>query len=132
MKISKEDFKKMQAKYAEEIKVGKPAINSKGEKTDQTNWLFFDRETIEGLLEKADKDPKKGGIQFFFAEYTEELAKKYHPKEAEQLTGALTLVMRPATLSENSAFAAKGGEDDDYINNGKICPPFCNPEPTNT
>ncbi|EAZ82200.1 hypothetical protein [Algoriphagus machipongonensis] len=128
MKISKEDFKSMQKKYDKEVKNGKPAKDKKGkDKVDQTNWIFFNRETLEGLLEKADKDPKKGGIQFYITEYTEEVAQKYHPKEVEQLTGALTIVMRPANLEEDQLTLTAGEED--YENNGRICPPFCDPEP---
>ena len=128
MKISKEDFKSMQKKYDKEVKNGKPAKDKKGkDKVDQTNWIFFNRETLEGLLEKADKDPKKGGIQFYITEYTEEVAQKYHPKEVEQITGALTIVMRPANLEEDQLTLTAGEED--YENNGRICPPFCDPEP---
>lgn len=128
MKISKEDFESMKLKYSKEVKKGKPAKNKKGkDKTDQTNWIFFDRETLEGLLAKADKDPKKGGIQFYITEYTEEVAAKYHPKEVEELTGALTLVMRTANLDEDQITLS--GAEDDYQNDGVLCPPFCEPEP---
>jgi len=132
MKISNEDFESMRVKYDKEVKKGKPAKNKANkDKIDQTNWIFFDRETLERLLEKADKDPKKGGIQFYITEYTEEVAEKYHPKEAEQLTGALTLVMRPANVENELITAVLGGEGGDYENNGRVCPPFCDPEPTN-
>ncbi|MBB6326840.1 hypothetical protein FHS59_002468 [Algoriphagus iocasae] len=131
MKISKEDFESMRVKYDKEVKKGKPAKGKKNkDKTDQTNWIFFDRETLEGLLAKADKDPKKGGIQFYITEYTEEVASKYHPKEVEQLTGALTIVMRAANLDKSNLTLTNPEED--YQNNGRICPPFCDPEPTNT
>ncbi|SFT75798.1 hypothetical protein SAMN04489724_2056 [Algoriphagus locisalis] len=128
MKISKEDFESMKLKYSKEVKKGKPAKNKKGkDKTDQTNWIFFNRETLEGLLAKADKDPKKGGIQFYITEYTEEVAAKYHPKEVEELTGALTLVMRAANLDEDQITLT--GEEDEFQNDGMCCPPFCEPEP---
>lgn len=116
----------MQAKYEKEVQVGKPATNSQGEKTDQTKWIFFDRETLEGLLAKTDKDPKVGGIQFFFTEYTEETAKKAYPDQKEDYTGALTLVMKAANLKENSLKQVEGG---DYYNRGTQCPYTCKPEP---
>ncbi|MBN3581196.1 molecular chaperone DnaK [Algoriphagus aestuarii] len=129
MKISKEDFESMKAKYDKEVKKGKPAKDKKGkDKTDQTNWIFFDRETLEGLLAKADKDPKKGGIQFYITEYTEEVAAKYYPNDVDKVTGALALVMRPANLDEGQLSLTAG--EDDYANHGTICPPFCDPEPT--
>jgi hypothetical protein len=128
MKISKEDFESMKAKYDKEVKKGKPAKDKENkDKIDQTNWIFFDRETLEGLLAKADKDPKKGGIQFYITEYTEEVAKKYHPNDVDKLTGALTLVMRSANL-ENELLSASEDEDV-YENIGRICPPHCDPQP---
>ncbi|PZX58159.1 molecular chaperone DnaK [Algoriphagus chordae] len=133
MKIDKSDFESMKAKYDKEVKKGKTAKGKKGkDKLDQTNWIFFDRETLEKLLAKADKDPKKGGIQFYITEYTEEVATKYHPKEVEQLTGALTLVMRPANVENELVIPLLKGGEDEYENNGRICPPYCDPEPTNT
>lgn len=130
MKISKEDFNSMKAKYDKEVKKGKPAKDEENkDKVDQTNWIFFDRETLEGLLAKADQDPKKGGIQFYFTEYTEEVAKKYYPNDVDKLTGAITLVMRPANVENELISAVLEGEDD-FENNGRICPPFCDPAPT--
>ncbi|MBN7814793.1 molecular chaperone DnaK [Algoriphagus pacificus] len=129
MKISKADFESMRAKYDKEVKKGKPAKDKNGkDKTDQTNWIFFDRETLEGLLAKADQDPKKGGIQFYITEYTEEVATKYYPNDVDKVTGALALVMRPANLDEGQLSLTAG--EDDYANHGTICPPFCDPEPT--
>ena len=62
MKISKVDFESMKAKYDKEVKKGKPAKGKNDkEKDNQTDWIFFDRETLEGLLAKADKDPKVVG-----------------------------------------------------------------------
>jgi hypothetical protein len=131
MKISKEDFESMKLKYSKEVKKGKPAKDKKGkDKIDQTNWIFFNRETLEGLLAKADKDPKKGGIKFYITEYTEEVAAKYHPNEVEQLTGALTVVMRAANLNEDQITLENPEED--YQNNGVLCPPYCDPEPTDS
>jgi len=133
MKISKEDFESMKKKYDKEVKKGKPAEDKKGkDKIDQTDWIFFDRETLEGLLAKADKDPKVGGIQFYFTEYTEEVASKYYPNDVEKLTGALTLVMRPANLQQGLDSVKLLGTEDDYENRGTICPPFCDPKPTNS
>jgi hypothetical protein len=132
MKISKEDFESMKTKYDKEVKKGKSAKGKNGkDKIDQTNWIFFDRETLERLLAKADKDPKVGGIQFYFTEYTEEVASKYYPNDVDKVTGALTLVMRPANLQEGQDSVKILETGDDFENRGTMCPPFCKPEPTN-
>lgn len=130
MKISKEDFQEMRTKYSQEVKKGKPAKTPKGDKTDQTNWLFFDRETLEGLLAQVDQDPKKGGIQIYLAEYTEDTAKKFYPESYQSLVGALTLVLCPANINENVLTQVASAGEVTYENKGQICPPYCEPDPT--
>lgn len=127
MKISKEDFDSMKAKYDQEVRKGKPAKgNNERDKTNQTSWIFFDRETLEGLLAKADQDPKVGGIQFYLTEYTEETAKKFYPNEADEYTGQMTLVMRAANLKGNQLSAIEIEEDGgEYQNRGTQCPYVC-------
>lgn len=131
MKISKEDFTQMRAKYSAEVRQGKPAQTLTGENTDQSSWLFFDRETLEGLLAQVDKDPKIGGIQFFLGEYTEEVAKKLYPKSYESYVGSLTLVLCPANIKEGKLSRVElGGGGTTYENQGELCPPHCQPDPT--
>lgn len=126
MKISKEDFLEMQVKYKKEVKNGKPGNNKKGEVTDQTEWLFFDRETIERVLSKADPDPKKGGIQFFLGEYSADTAQKYHPQNPEKYEGRLTIIMSPATLEGDTVRTLDVSGDGSLENVAKQCPPECN------
>lgn len=126
MKISKKDFLEIKKKYKKEIRKGKPGKNGKAEVENQTEWIFFDRETLESLLEKADKDPKKGGIKFFFGQYSEEVAKKFYPKESKNYTGMLTLVMAPANLEKNQIIETSSLDgEDSYANKGRQCPPWC-------
>ncbi|MFC3879590.1 molecular chaperone DnaK [Algoriphagus namhaensis] len=130
MKISKADFESMKAKYDAEVKKGKPAKGNNGrEKDDQTDWIFFDRETLESLLAEADKDPKVGGIQFYFTEYTKETAQKYYPKNPDKYEGQLNLVLKAGNLREGVVEATDTDDGGDYQNRGKVCPPDCNPEP---
>ncbi|MDR7129967.1 hypothetical protein J2X69_002313 [Algoriphagus sp. 4150] len=132
MKIDKKDFEAMKAKYDKEVKKGKPGTGTKKkDKTNQTDWIFFDRETLEGLLAKADKDPKVGGIQFYFTEYTEETAEKAHPKEGAAYCGQLTLVMCAANLKEKKLVpVGLGAVKAEYQNGGSQCPYSCYPDPT--
>jgi hypothetical protein len=132
MKISKEDFESMKKKYDQEVKKGKPAKDKKGkDKTDQTNWIFLDRETLESLLAKADQNPKKGGIQFYFTEYTEKTAKERYGNDSDKYIGQMTLVMRAANLEENMVVSAELTRDgSEYENSGTECPFVCEPSPT--
>ncbi len=134
MKISKEDFESMQEKYDKEVKKGKPAKGKDDkDKTNQTNWIFINRATLEGLLEKADQDPKIGGIQFYFTEYTEKTAKERYAEGSDKYIGQMTLVMRAANLKDNQLVSAGLLRDGrEYENDGTECPYVCEPEPTDT
>ncbi|WP_297338052.1 molecular chaperone DnaK [Algoriphagus sp.] len=121
MKISKEDFLEMKGKYDKEVKKGKPGKNKNGQVDDQTNWVFFNRETLERVLAEAGNDPLKGGIQFFITEYSEKTAKKYHPNNPDEYEGRLTLVMKPI----KDVGLIGDDEEGDYENTGVQCPPSC-------
>lgn len=121
MKITKADFEQMKAKYNKEVKKGKPGKGKKNEEvTDQTDWIFFDRETLEKVLAQTDSDSKKGGIKFYFTEYTQELAEKYHPNDSEAYVGRLTLVFEAAHLDTLNQASGENLE-----NIGRTCPPRC-------
>lgn len=120
MKISREDFEKMKFKYGQEVKKGKPAIGKKKVSENQTDWIFFDRETLENVLAQSDPDPKKGGIKFYITEYTKEVAEKYYPNDSESYEGRLTLVFEAAQA--DGLEATVGG---DLENLGTSCPPRC-------
>ncbi len=123
MKISTQDFLDMQDKYKKEVKKGKPGKSKQGDVTDQTDWIFFDRETLEQILSEADKDPKKGGIKFYFTEYTEKTATSIHPEDPDAYVGRLALVLSPvAAGSQNISVSDDGGS---YYNKGVTCPPTC-------
>ncbi len=120
MKIDKEEFELMREKYALEVGSGMPGMNSLTIITDQTKWIFFDRESLERVLAQANPDPKKGGIKFHFAEYTQEVAEKHHPQDSNSYVGRLTLAFEAAdkdNLNQDSGT--------DFENIGGICPPDC-------
>lgn len=120
MKITKQDFDQMKSNYNQEVKKGKPGKDQKGDVDNQTDWIFFDRETLEKVLAQADSDPKKGGIKFYITEYTKEVAEKYHPTDSDAYEGRLTLVFE-ATHADGLE-ATVGG---DLENLGTSCPPRC-------
>lgn len=66
-------IKKFRENYAKNGKINKPGIGADGKPIkEQTNWVWFDRETIEAALAKADADGKTGGLKMFFGQYDEE------------------------------------------------------------
>lgn len=123
MKISEQDFLAMQEKYKKEVKKGKAGKNKTTDITDQTDLIFFDRETLEAILAEADKDPKKGGIKFYLTEYTEETATSIHPEDPEFYVGRLALVLSPVSVEGQEITVADG--DGSYYNKGVSCPPTC-------
>ena len=96
MRIDKQDFEQMKQKYSQEVGAGNPGISEQGEVKNQTQWVFFDRESLERVLAQADPDPKKGGIKFHLTEYTKEVAEKYHPSDNASYIGRITLVFEAA------------------------------------
>lgn len=121
MKISKADFDQMKAKYDKEVKKGKPGKDKNNKDvTDQTEWLFFDRKTLEEVL----ADPKAGGIKFYMTEYTEEVAKKLYPENPDEYVGRVTIVMTASSESGKIEILSET-EEPTYYNKAQICPPFC-------
>jgi hypothetical protein len=121
MEISKEDFEQMKAKYDNEVKNGKPAQSKIGDVSDQTSWIFFSRADLEAAL--ADSDSTKGGIKFYFTEYTAESAQKYHPENPAAYEGRLALVYCASNNTTESDAELEDGET--YYNRGQMCPPWC-------
>jgi len=127
MKISKQDFEEMQKKYKEEVGQGKPGKNPKGEVKKQTEWVFFDRETLQNILDQADQDGKTGGIKFYLAEYPESLANKWHPSDPDDYSGSITLVLKAANLENGKPIDVESVNraETEYDNDGMKCPPKC-------
>ncbi len=120
MKISKEDFEQMKAKYDKEVKKGKPAKGKKGDIVDQTDWIFFDRKTLEEIL----ADPKAEGIKFYFTEYTKEVAERLYPENPEEYVGRVNLVITGSSAVEPNEIDVST-ESTTYYNRAKMCPPYC-------
>ena len=121
MKISKKDFDQMKKKYDDEIRKGGKGQGPSRNVDNQTNWIFFDRKTIEELLQKTD--PDKGGIRIYFTEDTEETAQQLYPNNPQDYVGRLNLVISPA--NEEGTTLTYAGEEEEYYNRGTSCPPKC-------
>jgi hypothetical protein len=121
MKISKKDFNQMKKKYDDEIRKGGKGQGPSRNVDNQTNWIFFDRKTIEELLQKTD--PDKGGIRIYFTEYTEETAQQLYPDNPDDYIGKLNLVISPANAE--GTMLTHAGVAEEYYNKGASCPPTC-------
>jgi hypothetical protein len=120
MKISKADFEQMKAKYDQEVKKGKPGKGKKGDIDNQTDWIVFDRKTLEEIL----SDPNAAGIKFYITEYTEEVAKAYYPENPDEYVGRLNLVITASSDGGQNEIEDSTGTAT-YYNRAKMCPPYC-------
>lgn len=126
MKISKEDFEKMKAKYDQEVKKGKPAKGNKHDIENQTNWESF---TKEDLLEVLNQEGVTG-LKFYLTEYPQDVAEEFFGKDADLYVGRLNLVYSPiyATSGSDKSLANRSADlekGDEYYNRGVTCPPHC-------
>lgn len=121
MKISKQDYEEMKAKYDKEVKKGKPGKDKNSKDiTEQTNWISH---TKEDLMEVLNQEGVTG-IKFHFTEYTQKVAEKFYGKEAELYVGRIGFVYSPiygSTATDNSVNL----EGDEYYDMGTTCPPKC-------
>lgn len=119
MKISKQDFDQMKAKYDQEVKKGKPAQGKNHDIENQTNWISYKK---EDLMEVLGQDGVTG-IKFYFTEYPQDVAEEFYGPEADLYVGRLALVYSPiyATSSEGQS----GDGDGEYYDIGNLCPPSC-------
>ena len=120
MKISKEDFEKMKAKYDKEVKKGKPGRGNKHDIEDQTNWISY---TKEDLMEVLGQEGVTG-IKFHFTEYPKDVAEEFYGSDADLYVGRLALVYSPIYNSSESTRSANLGGDE-YYDIGNLCPPTC-------
>jgi hypothetical protein len=120
MKITKEQFEEMKAKYDVEVRIGKPAQGSKGEIRDQTNWISYTKEDLMEVLSQEGVT----GIKFHFTEYSQKVAEDFYGEDADQYVGRLNLVYSPIGSSSVDKQSARGAGDE-YYDKGQTCPPIC-------
>ncbi|AWW30791.1 hypothetical protein DN752_12015 [Echinicola strongylocentroti] len=130
-KLTKKQFKAVTSKYKNEVGSGKPGLGVKGEITDQTRWIWFERELIEKVLKQTDETT--GGIKFYFGEYDESFSESL----GEEYVGRMMLAMVPCNEAdldkkaadverlEAVALTEDDEEEEDAENGGRLCPPHC-------
>jgi hypothetical protein len=132
--MKQEDLKNFVAPYRSSIQAGLPGRDQEGrEITDQSQWVFFDREMLEKLLKMTDA--KKGGIKIYFGQYDREnlYLVPQDRKDRAQYIGKISVALSAANEEKDGVFdvflkadGQKSG-DDSIENGGKLCPPFCEP-----
>ncbi|MFD2034130.1 hypothetical protein ACFSKL_04970 [Belliella marina] len=135
--MNREELKKFREYYRKHGKINKPGLDFRGEPIkEQTDWVWFDRETIENALKDADPDGKIGGLKMYFGQYDKETIRMI-PEDREKkeaYIGRISLVLKPCNMTgeglEEVKSCDENGDDDDdddglSWNGGRICPPNC-------
>jgi hypothetical protein len=129
-------IKKFRAYYSKHGQINIPGRDKDDKPIEkQTDWVWFDRETIEAALAKADADGKVGGLKMYFGQYTKETIPMIPADrpEREEYIGRISLVLVPADMTKEGpkdigdAFDSDDSdeEEEDAFNGGRICPPEC-------
>ncbi|MGY6741798.1 MAG: hypothetical protein ACXIUQ_03605 [Cecembia sp.] len=132
--MNQDDLKKFVKPYRETIQVGEPGRDEQGRAIkDQSQWVFFDRETIEKLLRMTDAN--KGGIKVYFGQYNREnlYLVPQDRRDREQYIGKISVALSAANQEQDGIFdiflssegQRSGGNS--IENGGRLCPPYCEP-----
>src|SRR5690606_22761895 len=94
-------FKQLRESYNHHIGRGKSGRDKNGEKvTHQTQSVWFDRKTIQELLDQTDEN--SGGIKMFFGEYDSETAGEVQDiDDPRELVGRLTVILSASNDNED-------------------------------
>lgn len=112
-----EKFNKLKANYEDLMELANKAVPS-GEFSNQSKSVWFDRKSIERLLQQTDE--KTGGLKIFFGVYDKStVADIQSERTAEESIGKLTVIL---TASDDNRST---DEPDKILNGGKTCPPDC-------
>ncbi|AFL83291.1 hypothetical protein Belba_0636 [Belliella baltica DSM 15883] len=129
-------IKKFRENYSKHGQINIPGRDKDDKPIEkQTDWVWFDRETIEEALKKADADGKVGGLKMYFGQYNKEtiaMIPADRPKR-EDYIGRISLVLVPTNKTDGGLQEigdAIGSDDsdeeeEDGWNGGKLCPPNC-------
>lgn len=112
-------FNRMCNRYGKHIGRGKSCKDCNGQKiTNQSQAIWFDRKSIQELLDKTDE--QTGGIKIYFGEYDEEtIGEISDVGDPKGMIGKLTVILGASNDNEDPI------EEAMLMNGGKICPPHC-------
>jgi hypothetical protein len=138
--MTREELEAFRSAYDKSVRKCKKGKDKKGKKIEeQTEWIWFDRNTLMDLLKHADE--KTGGIKMYIGQYDKKNIKILPDSfpDKENYIGRISLALTPAnktdagiidvTSSSVEVLRASSEESNLIRNAGSICPPFCSPPP---
>lgn len=136
--MTEEELKLFRNAYAKSVKKCVKGKNKNGKDiAEQSDWVFFDRDLVQSLLDMTD--PKTGGLKMYFGQYDKEnldiLPKDR--KDREDYIGRMSIAIVAANRTEKGIIDVNGAYGESSTkksksggtieNGGSLCPPACNP-----
>jgi hypothetical protein len=142
--MTREELEEFKTAYKKAAKKSIKAKNKKGELIkEQSDWVWFDRDTIQKLLDLTD--PVKGGIKIYFGQYDKKNVEML-PKERRDkhdYVGRVSLALAACNKTEtefediysesneiqntSNLMLMRSNDRDSPVNAGYVCPPDCQP-----
>jgi hypothetical protein len=143
--MTKEELEAFRNAYQKAAKKSIKAKNKNGKEiNEQSDWVWFDRNTIQQLLDMTDQN--QGGIKIYFGQYdkknVEMLPKERREKHDYVGKVSLALIACNKTKTEYEDIYSEANEIQDTsnlklmsrssggrspVNAGNVCPPDCIP-----
>lgn len=142
--MTRDELEAFREAYQKSAKKSKKAKNKDGKDiNEQSDWVWFDRNTIQKLLDMTD--PDQGGIKIYFGQYDkqnvvmlpEDMRKKH------DYVGRVSLALMACNKTETEfediysssnemqdasrMMLMSRGDGDSPVNAGSVCPPECTP-----
>jgi hypothetical protein len=142
--MTREELEAFRAAYKKAAKKSKKAKNKKGELiNEQSDWVWFDRNTIQKLLDMTD--PENGGIKIYFGQYDEKnvVMLPEDMRKRHDYVGRVSLALMASNKTKtdyediysgsneiqdsSKMMLMSTGGGDSPVNAGSVCPPECTP-----
>lgn len=139
--MTREELEAFRKAYQKAAKKSVKANNGKDQPiNEQSDWVWFDRDSIQKLLDMTD--PKTGGIKIYFGQYDKENIEMLPQdrKNREEYVGMVSLALVASNKSKTSYTDILSGDETNSndsvvksdqgpspLNAGELCPPDCNP-----
>jgi hypothetical protein len=143
--MTKEELEAFRNAYQKAAKKNIKAKNKNGKEiNEQSDWVWFDRNTIQQLLDMTDQN--QGGIKIYFGQYDKKNVEML-PKERRDMHDyvgkvSLALIACNKTKTEyediysepneikdtsNLMLMSRNSGGESPVNAGDVCPPDCIP-----
>ena len=136
--MTRDQLEAFRLAYGKSVKKCIKGKNKDGKEIEeQSDWVFFDRELIQSLLDMTD--PKVGGLKMYFGQYDKENLDilPIDRKDREDYIGRISMAIAAANKTEkgfldidadlNNSTTLVRSSGNGTENGGHLCPPECNP-----